>query len=96
MIPALVQSQTTSKSRLRSAKKLPQPKQQSGALDSREPPLSMTAQTTILPNASAESWQNPFQGECPTGFYRFPWPEPAPPSSEKRRLVRGLALKAHI
>jgi hypothetical protein len=44
---------------------LSQLKRQSGALDSREPPLSMPAQNTILAKASAESWQNRRRGECP-------------------------------
>src|SRR5215470_8701427 len=70
---------------------LPQPKRQSGALDSPEPPLSMTAQSNILPNASAESWQNRSQGECPTGFYRFQGWNRQQRGPEKCRPVRGLA-----
>src|SRR3954469_21680533 len=28
----------------------------------------------------------PIPGRMPTGFYRFPWPEPAPPSPKKAGL----------
>src|SRR3954464_15090465 len=52
---------------------LSQPKRQSGALDSREPPLSMIAQSTILPNASAESWQKRTKGITQgANTHRFP------------------------